>query len=175
LVDPSRIVVQLRDRNVSGQALESAARALVGLTSARIVVNDSVDLARRLGLGVHLRESSVEVHEARAALGPQALIGASCHDLAGIHRRRACDYVTLGPVAAVPDKGEPISNIEIRELCVAAKCPVFLLGGVDEAWASRARALGARGVAIMREVSRAEDPATVASRYLERLSEGARA
>jgi thiamine-phosphate pyrophosphorylase len=64
------------------------------------IVNDSVSLAKRLGAdGVHLGQGDGDPKEARAALGPSAQIGVTCHDsrhLAMEAGEAGADYVAFG-------------------------------------------------------------------------------
>lgn len=64
------------------------------------IVNDSVSLAKRLKAdGVHLGRSDGDIREARAALGPEAQIGATCHDsrhFAMEAGEAGADYVAFG-------------------------------------------------------------------------------
>lgn len=64
------------------------------------IVNDSIGLAKRLGAdGVHLGQDDGDPREARAALGPAAQIGVTCHDskhLAMEAGEANVDYVAFG-------------------------------------------------------------------------------
>lgn len=64
------------------------------------IVNDSIGLAKRLGAdGVHLGQDDGDPREARAALGPAAQIGLTCHDskhLAMEAGEANVDYVAFG-------------------------------------------------------------------------------
>lgn len=64
------------------------------------IVNDSISLAKRLGAdGVHLGQDDGDPREARAALGPSAQIGVTCHDsrhLAMEAGEAGADYVAFG-------------------------------------------------------------------------------
>jgi thiamine-phosphate pyrophosphorylase len=64
------------------------------------LVNDSISLAKRLGAdGVHLGQEDGDPREARAALGPTAQIGVTCHDsrhLAMEAGEAGADYVAFG-------------------------------------------------------------------------------
>jgi 8-oxo-dGTP diphosphatase len=155
---PSRIAVQLRAPEASAEVHEAAARALMPSARAHqvpLLVSAHVALAAHLDIGVHLPESGPDLEEVRAIhRGP---IGASCHDAAGLVRRRGADFAVLGPVAQVPGKGPPLSWDTFATLARAAPMPVYALGGIagpDDVRAARAH--GARGVAVMRVVSGAD-------------------
>src|SRR5947209_215153 len=74
--------VQLRERDLNPRELLALGERLQPICRARaapLLINDRLDVALALGAdGVHLREASFQVAEARRAL-PGKLIGASCH------------------------------------------------------------------------------------------------
>src|SRR3954465_4676674 len=75
---------QLRVKDVEEHALARLAEPLqriCGDAEVTFIVNDSMQLAKRLGAdGVHLGQSDGDVRAARALLGLTAQIGKTCHD-----------------------------------------------------------------------------------------------
>lgn len=75
-------------------------QAICAEREVAFLVNDDVALARRLGAdGVHLGQEDEDPREARAALGPAAQIGVTCHDsrhLAMEAGEKGADYVAFG-------------------------------------------------------------------------------
>ena len=75
-------------------------RRLCADREVAFIVNDSIGLAKRLGAdGVHLGQEDGDPREARAALGPTAQIGVTCHDsrhLAMEAGEAGADYVAFG-------------------------------------------------------------------------------
>lgn len=162
-VPPDRVAVQLRERTLDDAAWRALALALRGLTRARgvrLLVNGPIDAAKAIDAdGVHLPEAGLSVREARAAIGPSAIVGASRHDRAGILRAAAegADYATLSPVHAVVGKAPPLGIDGFGLVAASAPIPIFALGGVQVADVAALRAVGAHGVAVIREVL--SDPA----------------
>ncbi|WP_022974854.1 thiamine phosphate synthase [Nevskia ramosa] len=78
------VLLQYRDKRSAPARREQNAIALLALCRAhggRLIINDDAALAARIGAdGAHLGASDGSLSEARARLGPQALIGASCGD-----------------------------------------------------------------------------------------------
>jgi 8-oxo-dGTP diphosphatase len=119
----------------------------------RLLVNGDVDLARELGVGVHLRAAQLRALRERP-LPPTSWVGASCHhaeelDLAA---RLGADFATLSPVRATashPD-AQPLGWDGFAQLVADARLPVYALGGVTPADLERARVAGAQGVAGIR-------------------------
>jgi thiamine-phosphate pyrophosphorylase len=172
-VAPGTVAVGVRDHDASIARRVAFARRLLPIVrahGARLVVHDRVDLALAIGAdGVQLGRRSIGARDARRLLGDQAWIGRSCHDEGELLRAAAegVDAVTLSPLFASPGKGVPLGPARFREL--RAKVPsmsVFALGGVDAASAFAAREAGADGVAVIRAVLCAPDPAEAVRRLL---------
>lgn len=161
---PGRVAVQLREPDRDPHARLALARALRALTrehGALLLINADVALARAVGAdGVHLPERAIDPREARAQLGPHALVGASRHDAAGLARAAAAgaDYATLSPVHAVAGKAPPLGVAGFARLCRQARLPVYALGGVTVDDVAALREGGAHGVAVIREVLAAPCP-----------------
>ncbi len=144
--------------------------ALGGHFGAVVAVHEDVAAAAATGAhGVHLPAGG-DPAAARLRL-PGALIGASAHsaaEAAGLVQAGA-DYVTLSPIfasASKPGYG-PALGLDGLAACVAACAgPVIALGGVTAANAPLCLAAGARGIAVMGEVMRADDPRLAVERLL---------
>ena len=95
-------LLQLRCKDGDGarrRAHALALRAACAAAGVPLLVNDDWRLAAGLGLGAHLGADDGDLREARAALGPGALLGASCYDELGRARRAAgdgADYLAFG-------------------------------------------------------------------------------
>ncbi|MEL7454133.1 MAG: thiamine phosphate synthase, partial [Pseudomonadota bacterium] len=65
-----------------------------------VFINDAADIAAETGAdGVHLGQEDGTVKEARTLLGPDAIIGVTCHDsrhLAMVAGEAGADYVAFG-------------------------------------------------------------------------------
>lgn len=81
-------------------ALARDAVPLIQSAGAVAIINDLPDIAVETGAdGVHLGQSDMRVKDARARLGPDALIGATCHasrHLAMEAGEAGADYVAFG-------------------------------------------------------------------------------
>ncbi|QHL90620.1 thiamine phosphate synthase [Sphingomonas changnyeongensis] len=94
---------QFRVKGIDQHKAAALAAPLIDICRAHdtaFIVNDSVALAKRLGAdGVHLGQGDGDVREARAALGPAAQIGVTCHNsrhLAMEAGEAGADYVAFG-------------------------------------------------------------------------------
>ena len=167
-VDATRVLVQVRLARWDGVARRAACQALSD-TGAAVVVNDDPALARELNLVVHLPERAGTVYAARAELSPHALVGRSCHDAEGLARaeEEGATYVTLGPVGAVPHKGAGRGVAWLTRLAQHTSLPVLALGGVSLQDVRPLRDGGVYGVAVMRAVPGAADPAELVRTLLD--------
>ncbi|UJR81595.1 thiamine phosphate synthase [Sandaracinus amylolyticus] len=173
---PGRIALQVRDVRAGAAELAMLARSLREVTRTHgvpLLVNDRADVARAVGAdGVHLKEHGLEVDDARMVLGERAIVGASCHDEAGLARRDAADYVVLGPYAEVPGKGDALGAARFASMVRTTHVPVLALGGIDTARAEEAVRAGARGVAVIRSVLAARDPVEAVRALLDAIRTG---
>lgn len=81
-------------------ALAAPLQAICAAHETAFIVNDDMNLAKRIGGdGVHLGQGDGDPREARALLGPEAQIGITCHDsrhLAMEAGEAGADYVAFG-------------------------------------------------------------------------------
>jgi thiamine-phosphate pyrophosphorylase len=165
--------VQLRDARAGGGALLEAARTLRDLTrgaGAMLLVNDRIDVALAAEAdGVHLPAASFPIAAARALAGARAWIGRSTHSPEEAARAAAdgADYVVLGPIYATPSKaaaGAPLGVTAVAATRIAV--PLVAIGGVTPERVAELRRAGAAGVAVVRAVLDAPDPAAAARALL---------
>jgi thiamine-phosphate diphosphorylase len=161
-------IVQLREKQLDQRAIErsgSTFRRLCDTYSALFIVNDDPELARACAAdGVHLGQDDRSVADARAALGPDAIIGLSTHSEEQITAAEGADYISVGPIWETPTKeGRPAVGLElIRHAAEHARLPFYAIGGIDPANAERVVAAGAHRFAVVRAIRDAADPATAA-------------
>ena len=164
--------VMLREKDVATRDVVALGRGIAAACRAAgrlFVVNHDLAAAAELGAqSVHLGYRSPAVREARAALGDEVLVGRSTHDAEELARAldEGADYVTFGPVYDTPSKRGLLSprgeRVFADAVAQAGGVPVVALGGVTAARVTALRATGAAGVACIREILAAEDPAAAA-------------
>jgi thiamine-phosphate diphosphorylase len=163
LAAPERVLVMLRDRQLSARERLSLGRRLRELTrrhGQRLSVNDRLDLAVLLEAdAVHLAESSVAACDARAfarARGFSLWISRAAHQPADAAHVDA-DALLLSPIIE-PRKGRPALGLAGIEAARAAReqrasvlgaCGLYALGGVGAADAAACLRAGADGVALI--------------------------
>jgi len=167
--------VQLREKDLAAGDLLRLAGELRGLTArhgARLLINDRVDVALAAGAdGVHLPGSGLPPAAARALIGPDRLIGLSTHspDEAEGAAAAGADFVVFGPVHDTPSKrayGRPPGLAGLAAACRRSPVPVLAIGGVTAARVPELRDAGAAGVAVIRALLEADDPAAAAKELL---------
>ena len=118
---------------------------------------------------MHLGGGALRVAAARAVF-PGAIVGVSTHAVpeAVAARTDGADFVVTGPVHATPSKPgvAPMGEDGLGEVCREAGLPVYALGGMDASNAAAAVGAGAAGVALIRSVIGADDPAAAAQAVL---------
>jgi thiamine-phosphate pyrophosphorylase len=163
-------IVQLREKELPRREIELSAqtfRRLCDTYSALFIVNDDPDLARACGAdGVHVGQDDMPASEARAALGPEAIVGLSTHSEQQIaaSAEQPVDYMSVGPIWETPTKeGRPGVGLElIRHAAARAPHPFFAIGGIDAANATQVVDAGARRICVVRAIRDAEDPSAAA-------------
>ena len=99
---------------------------------------------------------------ARQRLGPSALIGVSAHGLGDVAAAAAAgaDYVTLSPIFLTSSKPGYGPALGIAAIGPAAKLGISIvaLGGVTAGVVGPCFEADARGVAVMGEVMRSDNP-----------------
>ncbi|HKF83182.1 MAG TPA: thiamine phosphate synthase [Solirubrobacterales bacterium] len=175
-------IVQLREKELGRAKIERAAetfRRVADTFSALFIVNDDPDLARSCDAdGVHVGQDDVGAEQARALLGPDAIIGLSTHSEEQIaaSAERPVDYISVGPVWETPTKaGRPGVGIELIEHAAAhAPHPFFAIGGIDAGNAERVVAAGAERLCVVRALRDAADPAAAATALRQAFAAGER-
>lgn len=94
---------QLRLKDVSDEEIRRVVERLAPICRAHdvaVILNDRPDLARATGCdGVHIGQEDAPLAEARRIMGPDAMIGVTCHDsrhLAMEASEAGADYVAFG-------------------------------------------------------------------------------
>lgn len=147
-------ILQYRDKSSDAARRLREAEALAELClrhGAELIINDDLDLATRLGLGVHLGQNDGSLAAARALLGGRPLIGATCHarlELAEQAQREGASYVAFGRFFNSQTKpGAPAAGLELLEQARAQlRLPIVAIGGVT---LDNAPALIARGASLI--------------------------
>ena len=167
--------VQLREKDLASDELLRLARMLLPLcrsAKAPLLVNSDIEVVKAVRAdGLHLPAGGMPIADARRALGPGALIGQSCHTREEVARAKedGADFAVFGPVWDTEGKkGQGMTALHLATK--AAPISVFAVGGVTPPRARRAISAGAHGVACIRNVLGAPDPASAALEMWQAVS-----
>jgi thiamine-phosphate pyrophosphorylase len=171
-------IVQLRDKALDDDGLVAAARdfrAAAGAFGALFVLNDRPDLVAACGAdGVHIGQNDGSVAAARAAVGPERIVGRSTHEPAQADAAQAdpdVDYLAVGPVHPTPTKpGRPAAGLGyVSYAARTVTKPWFAIGGLDAGNVDAVVARGAQRIVVVRAIAAADDPEAAARALGEHL------
>ncbi len=177
LVDAGVHVIQLRDKTLDDRCLLERARLLRQITRSSdtlFVVNDRADLAALAPAdGVHVGQEDLTIKDARAIVGPDALIGFSTHSIEQARQAvlDGANYIGCGPVFPSGTKQfDRFPGLELlRAVAAEIRLPAFAVGGITRANLPEVMATGFRRVAVSGAVGGAADPAAAARELLAAL------
>lgn len=181
-------MVQVRAKEAATAELLELVLAVAGAVRAanprtRVLVDDRADVAavaRRRGAavhGVHLGQEDLPVADARKLLGPEAIIGLTTGTLelvrAAEEVRELVDYLGAGPFRRTPTKDSgrpPLGVAGYPPLVAASSLPIVAIGDVTPADSAALAGTGVAGVALVRAVMEAPDPAAMVREVLTGLA-----
>jgi thiamine-phosphate pyrophosphorylase len=180
LADAGVTLLEYRNKTGTDQdvlADASILRAAMPPGQVKLVLDDRAGLVMRLGFdGVHVDAGDMSPADARALLGPDAIVGAfggSENLVRGILAAPA-DYLAIGPVYSTTTKQTnkpPIGPAGVRSLREQAGPEPILVaaGGICSTTAPLVLAAGAGAVAVAAALFRHADPAGEFRRWMKVL------
>jgi len=173
--------LQIRLKPADDATILAAVEALAPVARAHgvaVLLNDRPDLARRSGCdGVHIGQSDATLTEARRTLGPDAMIGVTCHDsrdLAMDAAEAGADYVAFG--AFFPTRTKETTHRPDPEILSiwqeTVEIPCVAIGGITPDNAGELARAGADFVAVSAAVwNHPEGPAAAVRAFNQVLAE----
>lgn len=169
----ARVAIHLRDRAASGRGLADHAVALrdaLAGTGTPLIINARPDVAEAVDAqGVQLGGGDLSIVDARRVYA-RGWVGRSVHsvDEARSAATDGADYVIAGTTYATPSHaGQEARGAAFISDAAAAGTPVLAIGGVTVQHASELKAAGAYGIAAIRAIWGASDPAHAVAQMLE--------
>ncbi|TFW10320.1 thiamine phosphate synthase [Oxalobacteraceae bacterium OM1] len=168
-------IIQYRHKTASPALRREQAAALQALCrryGKPFIVNDFVELALELDAdGIHVGGTDMSVADARAQVGPQKIVGASCYgslDLARAAQRDGASYVAFG--GFYPSRVKKYEVATQPSIVAQAKTeipvPNVVIGGMTHENAVPLIAQGADMVAVISSVYMTDDPEAAARRFV---------
>lgn len=136
-LDAGISILQYRDKHpINAVYLAGALKELCHAHNIPLIINDDVDLAKRIGAnGVHIGKDDGQLSYAREQLGHKAIIGISCYDsveLAIQAQQLSADYVAFGRF--FPSSSKPLAaaahvdTLQLAKTCIHV--PIVAIGGI---------------------------------------------
>jgi thiamine-phosphate pyrophosphorylase len=165
-------LLQYRDKSGDAVRRFDEALALAELCArhrATLIINDDVDLAARLGVSLHLGQSDGSLAAARARLGADAIIGATCHaqlELAEQATAEGASYIAFGRFFNSNTKpGAPAADLALLgEARRRFTQPIVAIGGVTQQTAPQLISHGADLIAVIHALFAAQSASEVEDR-----------
>lgn len=131
-------MVQLREKELQGEALEQEAREILAICrqyGVPLLINDDVMLAKKIGAdGVHVGQDDMSAAKARELLGEDAVIGVTARTVeqAVAAQEAGADYLGSGAVFGTSTKkdAKPMDPAYFQQICESVSIPVVAIGGV---------------------------------------------
>ena len=175
--------VQLRVKDKTEEewkAIAEQTKAIGKRHNAKLIVNDSVKLAKLTGAdGVHLGKEDMPPDEARTLLGDDFIIGGTANTFEDIKRLALLkvNYIGLGPFRFTNTKTNlsPLLGlegyVELMRLCAGENItvPIIAIGGIQLNDVDAIMATGVSGIAVSSAISSAADIAEAAKLFFEKL------
>ena len=177
--------LQIRLKDVSDDEIAKVTRALLPIAHAHdvaVILNDRPDLAAKLDCdGVHIGQEDATYAEARRILGPNRIVGVTCHDsrhLAMEASEAGADYVAFGAFFPTETK-EPKAHAEPELLTIwqeTMQVPCVAIGGITAENARGLAQAGADFLAVSAGVwNHADGPAAAVKAINAEIAEGLKA
>lgn len=158
-------LIQLREKELSDEVVYARALRIkkeADKYDTPLIIDDRVDVAKKLGVGVHLGDDDMTVKEARAILGENALIGASVKTVERAKEAEAEGASYFGTGALFPTQTKVItrhtSMETFRAIKKCASVPVYAIGGINEKTLPELKGEDFDGICVVSAIQYAEDP-----------------
>lgn len=176
-------LLQYRNKRADHKLQTQQARAILPLCrqyQVPFIINDSIKLCLTLDAdGVHLGADDGNLSEARARLGENKILGASCYnrlELAVAAQQAGADYVAFGACFASGTKpGAPVAPLNLfAQAKQVIGIPLVAIGGITLDNAMQVKQAGAAAIAVVGALFNAEAHESADSRPNQAVTEAAR-
>lgn len=158
-------MIQLREKDLSDDEVYERALKIkkeADKYDTPLIIDDRVDVAKKLGVGVHLGDDDLSIKEARAILGDDAIIGASVKTVERAYEAEAEGASYFGTGALFPTQTKVITrhtSLEtFRAIKKYASVPVYAIGGINERTLPELAGEDFDGICVVSAIQYAEDP-----------------
>lgn len=170
-------IVQFRDKQPRKESIIKDVfilRKLLYGTKTLFLINDYLDVAKITDAdGLHIGQSDTSIEIARQVLGPDKIIGVSCHNIreALQAQDKGADYIGIGPLFPTPTKPEykPIGLGILQELRKKIMIPFFAIGGVNLGNIHKIVERRVKRAAVCRAILKAKNATYASKKFQEAL------
>lgn len=167
-------ILQYRDKHGKARADVRALQALCKKYEVPFIINDDVALAVELDAdGVHVGQDDMAAANARAALGPDKIVGVTAKTLEQAEQAVAdgADYLGVGALFPSVSKDSSLTSREtLKAICKAVDIPVVGIGGVNEDNAAILAGTGVAGAAVINALYSYPNPTLVTKRLARKMA-----
>lgn len=171
-------LLQVREKNMSDDKLYDMSRKVKSIADKYgidLIIDDRVEVAKKLAVGVHLGVDDMSIKEARSILGPDAIVGATAKTVERAKQAYEEGASYLGTGAIYPTTTHVktrITSVEtVKEIVKSVPIPVFALGGLREDNLSVLKDTGIHGICIVSRIMNAEYPGDMTKKVKEAMKE----
>ncbi|MBI4976025.1 MAG: thiamine phosphate synthase [Spirochaetes bacterium] len=166
MLDGGAKIIQYREKSISikQQYCECMlVRKLTDAAGATFIVNDHADIALAVHAdGVHIGQDDMPIAIVRSLVGNNMIIGVSTHtpEQACTAVADGADYIGVGPLYRTNTKVDVCAPVGLAYLDYAVdniSIPFVAIGGIKEHTLSEVLAHGAKCVALVSEITSAND------------------
>lgn len=157
-------IVQIREKDKTAREIMRLGEAVKEITdkfNIPLIIDDRVDIAYALGVGVHLGSSDIPVTIARRILGEDAIIGASAKsvEVAKECEKDGANYLGVGAIR--PTKTKVITKLTsvdtLDDISKNVDIDVFAIGGLNKDNIEILNGLDISGVCVVRAIMQRSD------------------
>ena len=172
-------IVQLREKNLTTNQYYQLAKQVKEITDAYqvpLIIDDRLDVCLAVdAAGLHIGDDELPVSVARQVLGPEKILGVTAKTVkrALEAEEGGADYLGTGAIFPTTTKeNAPITLVStLKTICQRVAIPVVAIGGLTSENIDQLAATGIAGVAVVRDLMRAEDIEAKTQAFLTKLDD----
>lgn len=172
-------IVQLREKNLTTNQYYQLAKQVKEITDAYqvpLIIDDRLDVCLAVdAAGLHIGDDELPVSVARKVLGPEKILGVTAKTVkrALEAEEGGADYLGTGAIFPTTTKeNAPITLIStLKTICQRVAIPVVAIGGLTSENIDQLMGTGIAGVAVVRDLMKAEDIETKTQAFLTKLDD----
>ena len=172
-------IIQLREKNLTTNQYYQLAKQVKEITDAYqvpLIIDDRLDVCLAVdAAGLHIGDDELPVSVARKVLGPDKILGVTAKTVKRALEAETwgADYLGTGAIFPTTTKeNAPITLIStLKTICQTVAIPVVAIGGLTSENIDQLIGTGIAGVAVVRDLMKAEDVEAKTQAFLTKLDD----